>query len=85
MLRAIIATKLDMASIQQSHFCGPIIDELATRRYQELSFSRCMFSLDCLSCNVRFFVSRVRLFFKKSNVDLCAIGSMKGCRISETI
>lgn len=55
MLKAVMATELDMASVQQSQFCGPIIDELATRRYPGLSFSRCMFSLDSLSCNVRCF------------------------------
>lgn len=55
MLRAVMVTELDMASVQQSHLCGPIPDKLATRRYLEFSFARYMFSLDFLSYNVRCF------------------------------
>ena len=57
MLSAVMATELDVASVQQSHSCGPITGKPATKRYPGLSFSRRMFSLDFLSYNVRCFSS----------------------------
>lgn len=60
MLRAVMATELDVASVQQSHFCGPITDKLATRRYPGLSFAECMLSFDSPRYTVSCFSLQVK-------------------------
>lgn len=44
MLRALMVTELDMASVQKSYFSDQLLRKLATRSYSGFSFGRCKFS-----------------------------------------
>lgn len=70
-LRALMVTELDMASVQQSYFS----DQLPTSQPPEgtqaaASEDKCFhFALIKLQCKMLFLVTQVKLLFKKTHVD----------------